>query len=134
MVNAIWGFNSMPRSISAGALDQQLRPQPYSSQGPGQCSPIHPTVGVPTHGILPWGGGFLDFQHQGGGTSSAAALLAGAVALIYSVIPEIGSQQLIQVLRETATPIFRQHEPQFGAGLLQVQQAIRRLLEGPVIS
>lgn len=134
LTNGILGYASMERSLSSGALDSQLRPQPYSSRGPGQCAPLHPTVSVPTHGILPWGAGFLDFGSQGGGTSSAAAMLAGVVALLYSVVPEITAQQIGELLRSSAAPLGREFEPQTGAGLLQAQRALDSLMKSPVVT
>ena len=133
-VNAIWGVNSLPKSISAGALDRRFNAQPYSSQGPGQCAPTHPTVSVPTFGILPWGGGFLNFQEQGGGTSSAEAIVSGAVALMYSASPQVGTDQIIDLLRRNAAPVFQESEDQIGAGLLQIQRALRELLTSPIRS
>ena len=126
--NAIWGIASTPKSISAAAMDARLRPQPYTSRGPGQCSQLHPTISVPTYGILPWGSGYRDFAHQGAGTSSAAALAAGAVALIYSALPEVGTEQIPEALARSAAPVFRENEPQIGAGLLQIQRALEDLM------
>ena len=126
--NAIWGVASGPHSISVGALDERLRPQPYSSRGAGQCVGLHPTVSAPTYGVLPYGGGFQNLGAQGGGTSSAAALVAGVVALMTSLHPDAPTAEIARILRTSASPVFRDNAVQIGGGLIQTRRALDALM------
>ena len=124
--NAIWGVASAPHSISAGALDERGSPQPYSSHGEGQCSPGHPTVSAPTWGILPWGDGFRNLRAQGGGTSAAAALVAGSVALALSLSPDMPAETIARILRDTAQDL-PDPKRQTGGGLLRISHALGKI-------
>ena len=127
----LWWLNSMPQSVSVGALDRNLRPQFYSTPGPGQCFPLQPVAVTPTYGVLPWGGGFRDFGEQGGGTSSTSPMVAGALALLMSRYPEATNRELRNALRAGSSNLVLgsplPYMPETGFGLLQIQTALALL-------
>ena len=124
-------MNSLPWSVSIGAVDRELRPQFYSSQR-GQCYPLIPTVVCPTYGMLPWARGFRDFGEQGGGTSSCAPMVSGALAILSSAFPKARNAELRAALRAGAMPLnpdrpYRYFDPGTGSGLLQVENSLARV-------
>lgn len=127
----LWCMNSLPESVSVGALDRNLRPQFYSSPGPGQCFPLQPLAVAPTYGVLPWGGGFSDFGEQGGGTSSTSPMVAGALALLMSAYPQATNRELRNALRAGASNLVlgrpSPYTPETGFGLLQIQTTLSLL-------
>lgn len=130
----VWCLNSSPNSISVGALTRSLVPQGYSSPGPGQCSPEHPTVMCPTYGTLPWGIGFRDFGRQGGGTSSCVPQVAGTLALLLSMHPKATVQELRHALVAGASQTRLGRAPGYntetGHGLLQAKNSMDALMRG----
>jgi len=120
-----WCMNSGPASFSVGAVSLGLQLQPYSSVG-GQCYPLSPMVCCPTGGILPWGKGFKDFGPYGGGTSSCAPQVSGAVAILAAANPGITNSEMRAAMRQSALQLGpdTMFNPGFGSGLLQVDKAI----------
>lgn len=129
-VPSIVALNSTEGGFTTGALDQQGRPQAYSSRGPGQCSPLHPFVAAPTFGVLPWGTGWRDFGPGGGATSSAAAMLSCALSLLRGEYPQANNTDLRVALAASArkTPgSMPFHDLATGFGMLQVDGALSAL-------
>ena len=106
---ALAGFcctNATPWSISVGALDRRLRPQPYSA-ALGRCSPLHPTVAAPTYGLVPYGGGgdgYEDLGEEGGGTSACVPLASAALAIMLTQWPGRPFGDYRAALRGSAHP------------------------------
>ena len=127
---SIVAVNSTEGGFTTGALDQQGRPQPYSSRGPGQCFAFCPFIAAPTFGVLPWGAGWRDFGPEGGATSSSAALLSCALSLLRGEYPRANNTDLRVALATSArktpgsTPFY---DPATGFGLLQVDGALSAL-------
>ena len=122
-------INSNEGGITAAALDRQGRPQDYSSRGPGQCTPFAPFIGAPTYGVLPWGDGYRDFGPRGGGTSSAAPEVSGALAVLKGAYPKADNTTLRVALaagakREPFTSGLLPFNTGSGFGMLQVDQAL----------
>jgi hypothetical protein len=129
-VPSIVAVNSTEGGFTTGALDQQGRPQAYSSRGPGQCSLLCPFVAVPTWGVLPWGAGWRDFGPEGGRTSSAAAMLSCALSLLRGEYPQANNTDLRVALAASAkkTPgSMPFHDLATGFGMLQVDGALSAL-------
>lgn len=121
---------SIPVSMGVGALDRELRPQFYSARGPGPSFPWQPAVCCPTYGVLPWGSGWRDFQEQGGGTSSCAPMVAGALAILRSLYPAASGRELRAALRASANNRLlgysgALYHPLTGSGLLQIADAVK---------
>lgn len=127
---SIIGVNSTAGAITTAALDQHGRPQAYSSRGPGQCNALHPFIGVPTFGVLPWGAGWRDFGPDGGQTSSASALLSCTLCLLRGEYPRASNTEIRVALAASAakTPgALPFHDPAAGFGMLQTDNALRSL-------
>lgn len=127
-VPSIVCINSNPGAITVGALDQRGQPQYYSSRGPAQCYALAPLISAPTWGVLPWGSGYRDFQDQGGGTSSTAPQVSGALALIKADYPKATNLQLKAALAASAQRFFPQFLMPFdfatGFGMLRTNRAL----------
>jgi subtilisin family serine protease len=127
--SSILCINSNEGGITAAALDRNGNPQAYSSRGPGQCSLLHPFIGAPTFGVLPYGAGYVDMGEVGGGTSSATPQLSGALAILKGEIPKANNTLLRTALaagaRKTNFPSgFLPFAPATGFGMLQVDRAL----------
>jgi subtilisin family serine protease len=69
-----------------------------------------------------------DDYGENSGTSMACPHVAGAAALVWSLAPDATPQQVVDALTATATDLGAPgHDPVFGAGLLNVNAAARRL-------
>ena len=127
---SIVAINSTEGGFTTAALDQNARPQAYSSRGPGQCFPLCPFIAVPTFGVLPWGTGWRDFGPEGGRTSSAAAMLSCALCLLRGEYPQANNTDLRVALAASATKTpgsLPFHDLASGFGMLQVDGALREL-------
>ena len=121
-----WCMNTTPVSYSVGACGLDGVKHTYSSVG-GQCYPLTPLVVGPTQGVIPWGSGFRDFKSQGAGSSAAAPLISGALAILATEFPHLSNAELRAALRASAIPLGNdtQFNPGTGAGLLQIDKAIQ---------
>jgi len=129
--------NSTPGSMSVAALDRSLKPQFYSSRGPGQCSLLSPFIAAPTFGIFPWGPGYIDTGEAGGGTSSTTPQLSGVLALLQSGGLKQSTLRLMTAVAAGAVrtiPPFPQEpksralwDPATGFGLLNARRALEFL-------
>ena len=124
---SIIAVNSTEGGFTTAALDEQGRPQAYSSRGPGQCSLLCPFVSAPTFGVLPWGAGWRDFGPEGGRTSAAAAMLSCALSLLRGEFTQASNTDIRVALAASAkkTPgSIPFHDPATGFGMLQVSDAL----------
>jgi hypothetical protein len=116
--NALIGIDPMQRSpvtIKVSAVDQQLQKASFSNFGSGSTISA---PGVNIFSAVP-GGNFKALD----GTSMAAPVVSGGVALIKSLKPDISNRELIQLLQRTGTPV--QSQAPFRVGnLLQLDRAL----------
>lgn len=119
-------------SFSVGALDGNNPSFPiasFSSRGPSYCTPngsptYKPEVsapGVNVRSSIPGGG------YQGGwsGTSMACPHVAGVVALIRHANPSLTSEQVREILLETATDLGSEGEDNnYGMGIVDAYEAV----------
>ena len=123
-------------SFSVGALDGNSGSLPiadFSSRGPSYCTPsgdaaIKPEVsapGVNVRSSIPGG------SYQGGwsGTSMACPHVAGVVALMRQANPNLTSDQVKQIMFETADDLGTVGEDNnYGAGIVNAYEAVMRAL------
>jgi hypothetical protein len=75
-----------------------------------------------------------DYTHAFGGTSSACPVVAGVAALVASAAPELRSEELVELLIETAKPApfavpdAAGHDPGYGYGIVAPVPALRKAL------
>jgi subtilisin family serine protease len=121
-----WCMNTTPVSFSVGACNLDGVKHAYSSVG-GQCYPLTPLVVGPTEGIIPWGNGYKDFLTQGGGSSAAAPLVSGALAILSTEFPHLTNAELRAAIRAGAVTLGTdsQFSPGTGSGLLRIDNAIQ---------
>jgi len=105
--NAITGHNSLPTAFTIGAQQWDGKIQIYSSHGFGDCAPREapkPDVVIPIPTITTYGNEVKDMsmgprkEGSGGGTSHAAPLVAGVIALIRSARPGLSDTEIKRVL------------------------------------
>jgi|TARA_Y100000310_G_scaffold321376_1_gene378925 subtilisin family serine protease len=121
-----WCMNTTPVSFSVGACDLDGVKHTYSSVG-GQCYPLSPIVVGPTQGVIPWGSGFKDFRQQGGGSSAAAPLVSGALAILVTEFPDLSNAELRAAIRAGAYRLGAdsQFNAGTGSGILRIDDAIQ---------
>jgi len=121
-----WCMNTTPVSFAVGACDLDGVKHDYSSVG-GQCYPLTPIVVAPTEGVVAWGSGYKDFLTQGGGSSAAAPLVSGALAILVTEFPQLSNAELRAAIRASAVSLGGdpQFNPGTGSGLLRIDAAIR---------
>ena len=121
-----WCMNTTPVSFSVGACNLNGVKHDYSSVG-GQCYPLTPMVVAPTEGVIAWGSGYRDFLDQGSGSSAAAPLVSGALAILATEFPRLSNAELRAALRASAIPLGAdaQFTPGTGSGLLRIDTAIQ---------
>lgn len=123
-------------SFAIGALDGNNNNFPiagFSSRGPTECTPdgedtIKPEVSAPGVGVrssIPGGG------YQGGwsGTSMACPHVAGVVALMRDANPNLTTDQIGEILLETAVDLGDSGEDNaYGMGIVDAYEAVIRSL------
>jgi len=121
-----WCMNTTPVSFSVGACNLDGVKHDYSSVG-GQCYPLTPLVVGPTEGVIAWGDGYRDFLEQGSGSSAAAPLVSGALAILATEFPHLSNAELRAAIRASAIPLGAdpQFSPGTGSGLLRIDRAIQ---------
>jgi Subtilase family len=116
-----------PWVLAVGATDISKQVTSYSRSGP-EVDVVAPG-GSGTSGkvlsTIPGGGYGL-----GSGTSQAAAHVSGAVAAALQLFPGLSAEEVMNLLRTTATDLGYPHERQ-GAGLIAVDRMIQELLGHP---
>lgn len=97
-------------SFSVGAVEESLSVATFSSRGPSACgAAIFPRLAAPGAGLrtadLTAGGVFPGAYTGASGTSFAAPLVAGGMALLAGAFPLATVAQLEQALEQTATDL-----------------------------
>ncbi len=123
-------------SFAVGAVDGNSGSLPiadFSSRGPSYCTPdgnptIKPEVsapGVNVRSSVPGGG----YESGWSGTSMACPHVAGVVALMRQANPNLSSEQVKQILIETAADLGPSGEDNdYGAGIVNAYEAVMRAL------
>jgi subtilisin family serine protease len=116
-----------PWVLAVGATDRYNKVTNYSRSGP-EVDVVAPGGAGSSGKILSTipGGGY----GVGSGTSQAAAHVTGAVAAVLQVTPGLTVEQIMNLLRTTATDLGHSPELQ-GAGLIAVDRMIDNLLGLP---
>jgi hypothetical protein len=128
---SIFGANGLPEVYSAGAIRTDGNWVGAASQGPGPKGFADSLVTKPDLAIPSWFNEDQDPSLRNGGTSSAAAMLAGAVAALRSETNIAGRPpaELRDVLRNSARPTNGPGwSKRTGAGILNVRHAIPMLM------
>ena len=128
---SIFGANGLPEVYSAGAVRTDGSWVGAASQGPGPSEFADSTVTKPDLAVPSWFNEDYDPSLRSGGTSSAAAVLAGAVAALRSHETIVGKTpaELRDTLRETARPTNGTGwSKRTGTGILNVRQAVSTLV------
>ena len=112
-----------PATIKVSAVDPNLRKAEFSNFGNFAERDIDESTvsgpGVDIFGAMPY-----NSYDMGGGTSYAAPIVAGTVALMKSLDPTLTTQEIIRILRETGKPV--QGCPTIGP-LIQVRDALLKV-------
>ncbi len=116
------------RSIKVSAVDTELKRADFSNYGNFADQNIAESTisapGVNIFGACPYNDYIpLDW---GAGTSFAAPIVTGAVALMKSIDPTLSTAEIIQILRDTGKPI--DSNPEIGK-LLQIKDALLKVKE-----
>jgi len=140
VTNGINGPNSLPSSISVGALRFDLREaQSYTSHGFGTCSSFmenpKPDVSTLIPSLIPYGEKVKDMSNgrggSTGGTSDASPLVCGSAALLASKAGTASNDVIGNALENTAMlprvtqiNIIQDFDARFGNGQIQVEKAL----------
>lgn len=130
--NSIWVQNSLDEVLSVGALTADLKKQPYSSVGPGDCAVNHPKpdVSAPVYGEALWGCGYRNFGPSGWGTSGACPQVAGLAALILSRDSTLSVEQVCNIVRYSANPLeWLEWNKYIGYGLIDCYKAVSEMTD-----
>jgi bacillopeptidase F len=128
-----------PESFASGAVDETSTVTSFSSRGPSACDDtIFPEVVAPGVNIrtsdLTFGGVFPDSYATVSGTSFAAPHVAGAMALLLSVSPNLTVSELELIIQQSAFDLGTTGaDNAYGYGLIDVWAAYD-LLQKPDIS
>jgi subtilisin family serine protease len=101
--SSIWGANGHPWVITVGAVDDQRRWMGYSSQGESSLHPwgVKPDIAAYSQYV-----GYLEveagFTYPDAGTSAAAPIVAGGLAVLKQKYPFLRQDVAAHVLRQTA--------------------------------
>jgi len=118
--NSIWGANSVEEVLTVTAVDLSRERIAYASQGPGILYQEKPDIAAFAH--------FQGYFPVDPGTSTAAPVAAGAVALILSAEPNRSAKEVFNVLKSTAK---KQGTPgwdgDLGFGLIDCEAALAML-------
>ncbi len=153
----VWinSFGNMPWALNIGATDKQARLWPFSSTGmdPRDCGEVwtHPTLVAPGAAITATKSraGWIHaldavagpdpmerdlvaqatHYSQASGTSFAAPMVAGVLALLLEANPELSPAQAYDILVETAVPLAEARPYwQAGAGMVDAGAAVEQAL------
>ncbi|MBN1933826.1 MAG: S8 family serine peptidase [Anaerolineae bacterium] len=116
---------SLPEAIAIGATDRDDLSAWFSGRGPSPWDEIKPEVSAPGVDILSaLPGGGLGLKS---GTSMAAPLVAGVVALLLEANPALTVDQIEAILTQTALPLGEGHpNNEYGWGLVDAYAAAVR--------
>ena len=118
---------NLPEAFAVGAMSSPTTIAPFSSHGPSSCGSPFPALVAPGTGIRSTGLGGLDVTGLAG-TSFSAPHVAGALALLLQVAPQLTADQQATLLTQSAIDFGAPGaDSTFGAGLLDLIAAARRL-------
>jgi serine protease AprX len=138
-------YSVAPWVISAGATDNSGKLADFSSRGEFGSSLFRPTLvapGVNTVSLRPstlvsvttvdglaandsaLDAGERPYYTTGSGTSYSAPQVAGAIALMLEVNPNLTPARIRDILQRTATPLPPYYPYEVGAGMLNAQAAV----------
>ena len=133
--NSIWMHKCRADLLTAATCDLDGRMWYYSSRGPGEHfgeanTSRKPDVTAPTprNGLILYGQD-EKVMEIGWGTSGAAPQVAGLMALLLSLRPDLPRDDLFNIIRSTAQTLGFSHECQ-GFGLIDCVAAVDRLNGG----
>ena len=129
---SIWGVNSHERVISVGTVNRSetncdpATPHPNSSRGPGQWSGAHPKPDcvAPTYGEIVWGCDYTTTDWWG--TSGACPQVAGLVALLLSLRPDLSPEDVASIIRSSCRGLPLPPEC-VGHGVINCAEALNRV-------
>lgn len=117
---SIWGANGHPRVMTVGAANIEDQLIGYSSQGPAALDDTKPDFCSISH--------FEGYFDSDSGTSAAAPIAAGVVALLKQALPTLDQDLAKHALMTTAQPLGRpKWNPHAGAGIIQAKDAYEYL-------
>ncbi len=116
---------SLPETIAVGATDRDDLVAWFSGRGPSPWDELKPQVSAPGVDILSaLPGGGLGIKS---GTSMAAPLTAGVIALLLQANPALTIDQIEAILTQTAIPLGEGHPNNvYGWGLVDAYAAVVR--------
>ncbi len=119
---------NLPEAFAVGAAADATTIAPFSSRGPSACPGVQfPALVAPGTGIRSTGLGGVDATNLNG-TSFAAPHVAGALALLLQVAPQLSAAQQATLLTQSALDLGAPGaDSTFGAGLLDLVAAARQL-------
>jgi serine protease AprX len=137
-------YAAAPWVISVGALDQQGRLAGFSSRGEFGSRNFRPTIVAPGVNIVSLRASGtnltgttsapndaqqlsptdLRYYTTGSGTSFSAPQVAGTIALMLEVNPNLTPAQVRDILQRTATPLPPYYQHEVGAGALNTHAAV----------
>lgn len=138
-------YSVAPWVVGTGATDDQGRLASFSSRGEFGSPLFHPTIvapGVNTVSLRPSTGvsvtsanglgtndaslssAELPYYVTGSGTSFSAPHVAGVIALMLEVNPQLTPAQIRDILQRTATPMPPYYLHEAGSGMLNAQAAV----------
>lgn len=124
------GYANSPYTFAIGAIDYNGNQAYYSESGANLLA-VTPSSGVSEHGIvttdLMGANGYSpgECTNNFGGTSSAAPLAAGIIALLLEARPDLTTRDVQHIIANHATRIGGNvHSNEFGFGLLKVEPLI----------
>jgi putative cell wall-binding protein len=122
-----------PESVAVGATDYADKRAPFSNTGPGayagaKMKPDVVAPGMYIRSAVPGGYDYFD------GTSMAAPHVTGVVALLRSADPSLSVDEIVAILKETATPLVDEQflgvpNYGYGSGLVNAFQAVAKVYQ-----
>lgn len=122
------GPNSLRSVVTVGATGANGQAEvlhDYSARGAEgefNCGRRKPDLTAPTFGLVPWGCGERAMGN-GGGTSAACPMVAGAMGLLAETVDDPGTNRLRAALQDTATSIANGFDACTGDGNARVDAA-----------
>ena len=112
-------------TIKVSAVDRDLKKAEFSNYGNfPERRIMESTISAPGVDIL--GAKPFNSYFVGPGTSFAAPIVTGAVALMKSIDPTLSTEEIINILQETGKPI---GEPSTIGNLIQIKDALMKVKE-----
>lgn len=122
---------SYPESLAVGAIDVDRKRADFSSAGPATITTDEGPITVDKPDLVAPGEGSEVADQpsmgvgSGSGTSMAAPVVSGVIALLHEANPRLGAEELINVLRATARDLGPVgSDPVYGAGEVDAERAL----------